>query len=79
MNKKVYQAVISGMSDYNIQFNDFYNLMIALGFEAKHQKGSHIKLVHPSGAIMEVQRDGSKAKGYQVKQLRQIIKKEGLE
>ena len=79
MNKKVYQAVMSGTSDYNIKFNDFYNLMIALGFEPKHQKGSHIKLVHPNGAIMEVQRDGAKAKGYQIKQLRQIIQKGGIE
>ena len=80
MNEKVYRAVISEEADYNIKFTDFQNLIVALGFEFQRQRGSHIKYYH-SGikAIMNIQRDGSKAKGYQVAQLRDIILNDLLE
>lgn len=79
MNKKVYDNVMSGNSDNNIKFNDFRNLIIDLGFNFMRQSGSHIQYFHYGiNAFMNIQNDGSKAKGYEVRQLRKIILKYGL-
>jgi len=79
VNKKVYESVINGDSDYNIRFIDFQNLLVGLGFNFMRQKGSH--LIYYCDEIKEfvnIQSDGNKAKGYQVRQLRAIILKHGL-
>ena len=74
MNKKVYDAVMSGQSDNNIKYTDFQNLIVDLGFEFKRQKGSHRIYYHYGiQKRMNIQKDGSMAKDYQVKQLRNII------
>lgn len=79
MNQKTYNDVMSGKCDYNIKFSDFYNLIMDLGFELKGQKGSHISYYHNEiNERMTIQKDGSKAKGYQVRQLRNIIEKHDL-
>ncbi len=79
MNKKVYEAVMDGNSDNNIRFSDLQNLLLALGFELKRQRGSHILYYHyETGSFMNIQKDGAKAKGYEVRQLREIIIKHGL-
>jgi len=79
MNRKVYEAVKSGNSDNNIGYMDFQNLIIALGFEKKRQKGSHTMYYHSVAcAFMNIQKDGNKAKAYQVEQLRIIINTHNL-
>jgi len=79
MNKKVYEAVIGGKSDYNINYIDFQNLICALGFEYKRHTGSHAMYYHRGiSEFVNIQKDGSKAKAYQVEQLRRIIKKHDL-
>lgn len=79
MNQKVYNDVISGKSDYNIRYADFQKLILDLGFEFKRQRGSHTIYFHAGiNELMNIQKDGSKAKGYEVKQLRNIIEKHGL-
>ena len=79
MNKKVYNDVMSGKSDNNIIFNDFRNLIIDLGFIFIRQNGSHIQYYHSNiNERMTIQNDKSKAKGYQVRQLRNIIVKHNL-
>jgi len=74
INKKVYDAVISGKSDNNIKYTDFQNLIVNLGFRFTRQNGSHE--IYYNAVInerMNIQRDGNKAKAYQVRQLRDII------
>ena len=79
MNIKVYEAVISGNSDNNIKYTDFQNLIIDLGFECKRRKGSHEMYYYKKvNTFMNIQKDGSKAKAYQVEQLRNIILKNNL-
>lgn len=79
MNQKIYNDVISGKSDNNINFNDFRNLIVDLGFNFINQNGSHIQYYHKSiNERMTIQNNKSKAKGYQVRQLRNIITKHGL-
>ena len=79
LNQKTYNDVISGKSDNNINFNDFRNLIVDLGFVLKGQKGSHVSYYHKAiNERMIIQTAGSKAKGYQVRQLRNIIKNHNL-
>lgn len=79
MNQKTYNDVISGKSDNNINFNDFRNLIVDLGFSFIRQNGSHIQYYHKDiNERMTIQNANSKAKGYQVRQLRNIIVKHGL-
>lgn len=79
MNQKAYDTVVSGKSDNSIKYADFQNLIIALGFEFQRQNGSHTMYYNKSiGEFLNIQKDGAKAKGYQVKQLRNIIVKYGL-
>ena len=46
MNQKTYNDVISGKSDNNINFSDFCNLIVDLGFSFKGQKGSQKSYYH---------------------------------
>ena len=79
MNKKVYNAVVSGRADNNISFADFQNLIVDLGFKYQRQEGSHKTYRHMDYRVnMNIQPDGNKAKGYQVRQLRSLIKKYSL-
>lgn len=79
MNQKIYNDVMSGKSDNNIHFSDFRNLIIDLGFDFIRQNGSHLQYFHHDiNAFMNIQKDGSKAKGYEVRQLRKLITKYGL-
>ena len=80
MNRKVYESVISGESDNNIKYTDFQNLIIDLGFEFRRQKGSHTMYFHNEiKEFVNIQKDGSKAKGYQVEHLRNVILKHNLQ
>lgn len=79
MANKTYDIIMSGKSDNNIRFTDFHNLILDLGFTFKGQKGSHMSFYHAEiNERMTIQKDGAKAKDYQVKQLRHIIEKHGL-
>jgi predicted RNA binding protein YcfA (HicA-like mRNA interferase family) len=73
-----YQKVLSGQG--TIAFRDFEALLEALGFAFKGQKRSHRIYFHPSvGRPFPVQPDGKEAKRYQVRQLRDMIRKCGIE
>jgi hypothetical protein len=72
---KVLLKVLSGVADANIGFDDLYNLLLHLGFEHRG-KGSHnIFVMRGVEELINLQKDGSKAKPYQVKQVRNIILK----
>ncbi len=73
--EKILWQILRGISDANIKFADLRNLLIHLGFEERI-KGSH-HLYRKSGVFekINIQKDGSKAKPYQIKQVRDIILK----
>ena len=76
MNEKIYKAIIEGKSDNNIKYTDFQNIIIGIGFKFMRHNGSHEIYRHNEiGERLNIQRDGSKAKAYQVRQLRNIILK----
>ena len=63
----------------SIKFRDFEALLVALGFAFKRQAGSHRLYLHPKiGRPFPVQPDGPDAKRYQVRELRDMIRKHGL-
>ena len=73
--KKTLRQVLSGTSDASIHFDDLCSLMESVGF-VKRTKGSH-NIFRKSGVEerINLQRDGSNAKPYQVKQVRAVILK----
>jgi predicted RNA binding protein YcfA (HicA-like mRNA interferase family) len=70
---QVLRRVLSGTSDAAIRFEDLCQLLESLGFE-KRVKGSH-HMFRKKGIVAKInlQRAGSQAKPYQVKQVRAII------
>jgi hypothetical protein len=73
--EKLLAQIQDGRSDANIAFEDLCNLLFYLGFEL-HVRGSH-HLFRKTGIPEKInlQRDGSKAKPYQVRQVRSMIRK----
>lgn len=74
IEKLIFQ-ILSGTSDANIAFKDLCGLLIHFGFEER-TKGSH-HMFRKSGIEEKInlQKDGNKAKPYQVKQVRAVILK----
>ncbi len=70
---KLLRRILSGQSDYNISFNELANLLLSLGFKMR-QEGSH-RIFTKDGIVerINLQSEGSKAKGYQVRQIRKIL------
>ena len=77
---KLKTKLLSGNQDKNFAFDDLCTLLLRLGFTERQGKGSH-RVFHRPGVeeILSLQpaRDG-KAKPYQVKQVRDIVKAYGL-
>jgi predicted RNA binding protein YcfA (HicA-like mRNA interferase family) len=72
---KVLEQVLGGKADANIDFGDLRQLLRRLGF-AERTKGSHHIFTKESvEEILNLQPGGSKAKPYQVKQVRGVIQK----
>ena len=71
--KKTLAKVLQGTSDSSIRFGDLRNLLVALGFTERIKGSHHIFTLEGTEGALNLQPDGSKAKAYQVKQVRQII------
>lgn len=77
--EKLMYSIMSGTQDRNIKFADLQKILDILGFQCR-VKGDHF-IYWRDGVdeIINIQPDGNKAKPYQVKQVRNIILKYGLE
>jgi predicted RNA binding protein YcfA (HicA-like mRNA interferase family) len=71
--EKLIQKILDGTSDNNINFNDLCKLLIRLDFNERIKGGHHIFTKDDVQEIINIQPKGSKAKPYQVKQIRNII------
>ena len=70
---KTLDHVLSGRRDANVRFEDLRGLLFALGF-AERVRGSHHVFTKPGiEEQINLQREGGKAKPYQVKQVRSVI------
>ncbi len=76
---KLLLQIMRGTSDKNIPFDDLRHLLKRLGFEERIRANHHI--FRKSGIVEKInlQRDNSKAKAYQVRQVRNIILQYNLE
>lgn len=73
--EKLLLKILSGTSDANIHFDDISNLLINLGFTVRIRGSHHNFRKEGIAEKINLQRDGDKAKPYQVKQVRNIIVK----
>jgi len=73
--EKLIERILRGTSDASISFDDLCGLLERLGFE-RRTRGSH-NVFRRSGIVEKpnLQRHGSNAKVYQVRQVRDIILK----
>jgi len=72
-NKKFLDKILRGTSDANISFTRICVLMKAFGFEERIRGDHHIFTKEGVREILNLQPKGTKAKPYQVKQVRNII------
>jgi hypothetical protein len=67
------ERTLSGRSDANLAFGDLIAMLLALGFEERIRGDHHILWKDGVAEIINLQPKGSKAKPYQVKQVRVIL------
>lgn len=72
---KLLERVLSGTSDANIPFAELCQLLRKLGFTERVRGDHHIFAKEGAEEILNLQPKGSKAKPYQVKQVRHVILK----
>jgi hypothetical protein len=75
---KLLAQILRGSSDANIAFNDLRRLLTNMGFDERIRGSHHI--FRRAGIIEKInlQRDGNRAKTYQVRQVRAVILKHNL-
>ena len=65
--------ILRGTSDANISFNDLRQLLRRLGFEERIRGSHHMFRKAGVEEKINLQREGNKAKVYQVRQVRGVI------
>jgi predicted RNA binding protein YcfA (HicA-like mRNA interferase family) len=73
--EKLLLKILRGTSDSNISFEQLCQLLINMGFEKRIRGSHHIFTKEGIEEILNIQPKGSKAKTYQVKQIREVILK----
>ena len=76
--EKLFADILSGSKDNNIKFDDLRTFLVRLNFKERI-KGDHF--IYKRNDLPErinIQPNGNMAKGYQVRQIRNIIKKYNL-
>ena len=76
--EKALLQILRGTSDTNVRFDDLRRVLAGLGFEERTRGGHRIFRRDDIDEILTLQPRGSKAKPYQVKQVRQLILKHKL-
>lgn len=72
---KIEIQILSGRADANIDFTDLCRLLNKFGFDERIKGSHHIFTRDDVEEIINIQPLGSKAKAYQVKQVRHLILK----
>ena len=77
--EKIFQTILLGRADANIRFEDLTKLLARLGFQHRVSGSHHIFFQEGVEEIINLQPKASKAKAYQVKQVRGMIHKYRME
>ena len=72
-HEKLLGKILRGDSGANIAFDDIRTLLLHIGFEERVRASHHIYRKGGVDEMINIQRAGSKAKPYQVKQVREVI------
>jgi hypothetical protein len=67
------ERILSGQSDANIRFDDLRTFLLRLGFVERVRGSHHTFRKEGIRERLNIQRDGSHAKPYQVRQVRQAV------
>lgn len=73
--ESVIEKLLRGSSDQNIDFEDLRRVLKSMGFAERIKGGHHVFSRDGVVEILNLQPLGSKAKPYQVKQVRNLIVK----
>lgn len=73
--KRLLEQILRGTSDANIPFESLRSLLRELGFEERVKGSHHIFSKDGVAEILNLQPKSSKAKPYQVRQVRSVILK----
>ncbi|MCB0114666.1 MAG: type II toxin-antitoxin system HicA family toxin [Caldilineaceae bacterium] len=76
--EKALDKLLRGRSDQNFGFEDLCHILRRLGFDERVRGSHHIFTRYNVVEILNLQPKGSKAKAYQVKQVREILLRYGL-
>jgi hypothetical protein len=70
---KTLEKILRGDSDANIRFEELCHLLQAKGFRMRVSGSQHIFTMTGVFERINLQREGAKAKSYQVRQVRKIL------
>lgn len=73
--EKLLTQIRDGKSNANIAFEDLCHLLLHFGFELRTRGSHHLFRKAGIPEKINLQRDGNKAKPYQVRQVRSVILK----
>ena len=76
--EKLLTLILRGASDANIAFDDLCHLLKRLGFEERIRGSHHVFRREGVEEKISLQREGNKAKSYQVQQVRGVVTKYNL-
>lgn len=71
--EKLISLILGGVSDSNISFDQLCHLMKRFGFEERVRGSHHIFRKSSIPDLINLQRDGTQAKAYQVAMVRKAI------
>jgi predicted RNA binding protein YcfA (HicA-like mRNA interferase family) len=71
--EKTLDKILRGDSDANIRFEELCHLLLAKGFRMRVSGSHHIFTQTGVMERINLQREGSKAKPYQIRQVRKIL------
>ena len=72
-HEKLIFKILRGTSDANIRFEELCELLLHLGFEERIKGSHHIFRKKGIEEKINIQKEGAKAKPYQVRQARSIL------
>jgi len=70
---KLLTQILHGASDANIPFTSLCSLLLDLGFDERIKGSHHIYTKEGIPEILNLQPKGTKAKAYQLRQVRNVI------
>lgn len=77
-HEKLLHRIVLGTSDAGIGFDELRMLLRQLGFDERVRGSHHLFRRDGIPEQINLQRDGSKAKVYQIRQVRSVILKHGI-